>query len=78
MVEPHFEQWDRLLFRDYLIDFPPVAREYEQLKTRLAEEHPNDREAYTNGKTEYITEITRQARRHYGKTKGLELDAASS
>ena len=60
------------------LDFPLVARKYEQLKTGLADEHPNDCEAYTNGKTDYITGITRQARRFYSNTKGLELDAASS
>src|SRR5262249_54030259 len=35
MVEPGFvEHWDRLLFRDSLIDPPPVAREYQGLKLR--------------------------------------------
>src|SRR5262249_49337326 len=30
MVEPDFaEHWDRLLFRDYLIEHPRVAREYQ-------------------------------------------------
>ena len=52
MVEAGFgEHWDRLLFRDYLIAHPAVAREYEDLKARLASTFPNDRVAYTNGKT---------------------------
>ena len=49
--------WDRLLFRDYLISHPAVARQYEALKRGLAAEHPNDRLAYTTGKTEFILRI---------------------
>lgn len=67
MVESHFtEHWDRLLFRDYLIEHPNVAREYEALKMRLASESPRDREAYTQGKTDFIVQVTEQAKRHYG------------
>ena len=68
MVEADFaEHWDRLLFRDHLIENPKVAAEYERLKTRLAATHPRDRVAYTRGKTEFIVEITEQAkRRHKG------------
>src|SRR6516162_305328 len=66
MVEQQFtEYWDRLLFRDYLIDYPEVAREYGALKERLASAFPNDRVAYTRGKTEFVTDVTEQARRHY-------------
>jgi hypothetical protein len=37
MVESTFtEHWDRLLFRDYLIEHPAVARDYERSKLRLA------------------------------------------
>ena len=68
MVEPHFaEHWDRLLFRDYLIDHPQAAEEYQNLKLRLAAAHPNDRVAYTKGKTAFILQVTEQARRFYGK-----------
>lgn len=45
MVESHFEHWDRLLFRDYLIEHPDVAMEYGNLKMRLSGAHPNDRVA---------------------------------
>jgi GrpB-like predicted nucleotidyltransferase (UPF0157 family) len=58
MVEAHFEHWDSLLFRDHLIQHPEVAREYESLKRRLADEHRNDREAYTNGKDQFIRTVT--------------------
>lgn len=67
MVEATFaEHWDRLLFRDYLIDHPEAAREYEQLKVRLASAFPNDRVAYTNGKHEFVVSTTREAKRFHG------------
>jgi GrpB-like predicted nucleotidyltransferase (UPF0157 family) len=63
MVERQFaEHWDRLLFRDYLIVHPEVAEEYGASKARLAAAFPNDREAYTRGKTEFITEVTERAK----------------
>ncbi len=59
MVEDHFvEHWNALLFRDYLIDHPEVARDYERLKRQLAADHPNDRVAYTNGKTAFVQRVT--------------------
>jgi GrpB-like predicted nucleotidyltransferase (UPF0157 family) len=63
MVEKDFEQWERLLFRDYLIEHPDVAKEYEALKVELARIHPNDRVAYTNAKTGFIIRITELAKR---------------
>lgn len=62
MVEAHFEHWDRLLFRDFLIANPDVAAEYAALKRKLAAAHPGDREAYTSGKTGFVTRITEAAR----------------
>jgi GrpB-like predicted nucleotidyltransferase (UPF0157 family) len=68
MVEACFvEHWDRLLFRDYLIAHPRLAREYQELKLRLAAAHPNDRVAYTEGKTGFIVRLTAEARRFFGK-----------
>ena len=68
MVEKDFEHWDRLLFRDYLIEHPQAARQYHDLKLKLANEFPNDRVAYTEGKTEFIVEIMQAAKKQYGKT----------
>jgi GrpB-like predicted nucleotidyltransferase (UPF0157 family) len=65
MVEHDFEHWDRLLFRDYLIEHPNLAQEYETLKLRLAKEFPNDRAAYTNTKTEFIVKVTQLAKEYY-------------
>jgi GrpB-like predicted nucleotidyltransferase (UPF0157 family) len=56
---PH---WDALGFRDYLIEQPEIASEYEQLKRRLAKMHPSDRMAYTSGKSEFVSRVMRQAR----------------
>jgi len=64
MVEASFtEHWDRLLFRDALIASPGLAREYEGLKRRLASATPDDRAAYTAGKSEFIARVTAQAKR---------------
>ena len=68
MVERNFtEHWDRLLFRDYLIEHPEAAKEYEDSKIRLGSVSPNDRLAYTQGKTDFTTRITEEARRCYGR-----------
>jgi GrpB-like predicted nucleotidyltransferase (UPF0157 family) len=65
MVESDFEHWDRLLFRDYLIERPEIAEEYQILKLKLAHVYPNDRVAYTLGKTEFIVKVTQIARDYY-------------
>jgi GrpB-like predicted nucleotidyltransferase (UPF0157 family) len=69
MVESHFaEHWDRLLFRDYLIEHPEMAKAYESLKLVLASAAPHDRVAYTLGKTEFILDVTEKAKRYYART----------
>jgi GrpB-like predicted nucleotidyltransferase (UPF0157 family) len=55
------EHWDRILFRDYLIAHPEMAQEYARLKERLATDHPNDRVAYTDGKSQFIAEVMKRA-----------------
>lgn len=68
MVEGDFaEHWDRLFFRDYLIEQPAVAKEYEALKARLASASAQDRVAYTQGKTEFVVRVTEQAKRYYAR-----------
>jgi GrpB-like predicted nucleotidyltransferase (UPF0157 family) len=54
--------WDEPRFRDYLITHPGTAREYEALKEELARRFPNDREAYTERKTEFVRRVTGEAR----------------
>lgn len=65
MVEADFEHWDRLLFRDYLKEFPDVARQYADLKTMLAKVHHNDRLTYTAKKSLFIHKITQRAKEYY-------------
>lgn len=54
--------WQRLLFRDYLIAHSGVAAEYGRLKKDLASAHPNDRLAYTAGKTDFILSVMARAK----------------
>ena len=58
--------WDELYFRDYLIAHPAIADEYGRLKKTLGQRFKYDREAYTNGKTEFIQRITCLARKELG------------
>jgi GrpB-like predicted nucleotidyltransferase (UPF0157 family) len=69
MVEARFEHWDRLLFRDYLIEHQNVAREYDNLKKKLSDTHHNDRVAYTMAKSDFIGKVTEQAKHYYRKTQ---------
>jgi GrpB-like predicted nucleotidyltransferase (UPF0157 family) len=66
MVEPEFEHWDRLLFRDYLVEHPEVAREYETLKLELVRNDHKDRVAYTKAKTDFIVAVTEKTKEYYG------------
>ncbi len=50
------------LFRNYLIQHPRRAKEYAQLKTRLAKQFPHERQKYTDGKNAFIKETIRMAR----------------
>ncbi|MCF8234182.1 MAG: GrpB family protein [Bacteroidales bacterium] len=54
-------------FRDYLIRYPKIAREYESLKLKLAEQYPNDREAYTASKTDWILRMNERIREQDGR-----------
>ena len=69
MVEVNSKLWDRLYFRDYLREHPDVAKRYGTLKTELSNKFPNDREAYTKAKTEFVFSITEKAKKHYKKSK---------
>jgi GrpB-like predicted nucleotidyltransferase (UPF0157 family) len=63
ITEPSGEMWlRRLKFRDYLRADADEARRYEALKYELAERYPNDREAYTDAKTEYVEQVYRRMR----------------
>lgn len=66
-VEKNSSMWKRLLFARYLVEHQNKAKEYESLKLRLAAKFPQDRSAYTVGKSEFVEETTAVALRHYGK-----------
>jgi GrpB-like predicted nucleotidyltransferase (UPF0157 family) len=63
-------------FRDYLNEFPERAAEYNALKTRLAAEFANDRNAYTAGKADFIRFTLRKALVHFylGKQFTVHVD----
>jgi GrpB-like predicted nucleotidyltransferase (UPF0157 family) len=52
---------DVLAFRDYLRAHPDAASDYEALKRELALRHPDDREAYTDGKADLVRLLTADA-----------------
>jgi GrpB-like predicted nucleotidyltransferase (UPF0157 family) len=66
LIESHFGQWDALLFRDYLVEHPAVAAEYNRLKKELSAKHASDRVAYTDAKATFIQNVTETARKFYG------------
>lgn len=55
--------WNEIRFRDYLIKHKEVAEEYEILKLKLAGKYRNNREAYTESKTEWIEKINSLTRK---------------
>jgi GrpB-like predicted nucleotidyltransferase (UPF0157 family) len=55
--------WNGLAFRDYLKAHSEDAKRYAALKYRLADAHRNDREGYTQAKSEFVEVILR---RQYG------------
>ena len=57
---------DELYFRDYLIEHPQIAHEYEKLKLKLWRKYEYDRDGYTNAKTEFVSKYTREAKEKYG------------
>ena len=51
-----------MLFRDYLRRHSETAKEYAELKYRLASRHRDDREAYTEAKADFVSGVVRRAR----------------
>lgn len=52
---------NHILFRDHLRKHPQIAAQYENLKRELAQTHIENREAYTEGKTEFIENVLKAA-----------------
>lgn len=53
---------DEIIFRDYLNSHSEVAREYEALKFSLLPQFKNDRDGYTNAKTDFIKRVMYDAK----------------
>ena len=58
---------DELYFRDYLQEYPAVAKDYEKLKLSLWKKYEHNRDAYTEAKTEFIKNYTEKAKMLYGR-----------
>lgn len=52
---------DEIYFRDFLLEHPDTAKEYEELKLRLWKEFEHDRDGYTEAKTEFVRRVTQWA-----------------
>ena len=62
VVQHESDLWrNHLLFRDYLRAHPQIAAQYENLKRELAQTHRENREAYTEGKNEFIENVLKAA-----------------
>lgn len=58
LVQPdHPEFQAKLAFRNRLRKDAAVRDRYEHLKRQLASRHPQDRDAYTDGKTEFVLSV---------------------
>lgn len=57
---------ERLAFRDALRADAALAARYAQLKRTLGLQYPNDREAYTEGKTAFVQEVLARVNQGHG------------
>ena len=63
MNEISSRDWlDQIAFRSYLIQHPGIAKEYAELKVKLAQSHPNNLQSYTESKTPFINHVLQLAR----------------
>lgn len=53
---------DEIYFRDYLINNPDIAKEYELLKLDLWKKFEHDRDGYTDSKSDFIKKYTKKAK----------------
>ena len=57
---------DELYFRDYLIEHPDVASEYEEMKLKLWKKYEHNRDGYTDAKEQFVRKYTEKAKAVYG------------
>lgn len=53
---------DEIMFRDYLLSHPEIAKEYEDLKISLLPRFRHDRDSYTEAKTEFVRKVIQLAK----------------
>ncbi len=61
------DDWNELYFRDYLNEHTRIAKEYSSLKSQLKQQYEHNREAYTDGKAEFVRKVSELAKEEYGK-----------
>lgn len=66
VVSPTWPIKNELLFRDWLIEHPEVARAYETLKVELAARYGDDMPRYTAEKTSFLRAAVNDARLRRG------------
>ena len=54
---------DEVYFRDYLLSHLDIAKAYETLKLSLGQQYPHHRDHYTEGKTDFVKNITSLAKK---------------
>ncbi|MFE3576357.1 GrpB family protein [Lysinibacillus sp. NPDC059133] len=54
-----------LAFRDYLREHPEVCRQYGEIKSQLAMQHPNDIDGYCDGKDDFVKNVEKDAIKWY-------------
>lgn len=69
MVEADYPHWDALLFRDWLRRHRNDAEAYLELKLHLAQQHSDNRIAYTRAKSAFIQRLTDQARHRRSRSR---------
>ncbi|MEK7663998.1 MAG: GrpB family protein [Patescibacteria group bacterium] len=63
LVEKTSNEWkNHILIKNYFLKHPEVAKEYAELKNKLAEKFPNDRKAYSNGKDNFIKLVIKKSK----------------
>lgn len=68
--------WDELYFRDYLIVNPHIADKYGMLKQELQKKYEFNRDGYTEAKTEFVQQYTKEAREAFSnRYMPLDIDA---
>ena len=60
LISGHPRWAEQIMFRDALRRDRALAQRYEDLKLRLARQHGHDREAYSEGKAQFVAAVLAQ------------------